>query len=294
MLNPGNSSDQASALTDYRSRILGAADAIERRIGITPSVALVLGSGLGAVADSLDEATRIPYEEIPGWPSSTVEGHAGQLVVGQSDGQAVAVMQGRVHLYEGYSPWEVTLPVRVLAKLGCRALILTNAAGGINPEFAPGDLMMLSDHLNLQGSNPCAGPNLEEFGERFFDMTAPYDARLRELAHEVASTQGVALHEGIYAALLGPSFETAAEVRMLAGLGADAVGMSTAPETIAARHAGLRVAAISCVTNLAAGLSPDPLDHEEVMEVGARVRSTMTGLLTGLVSAVAAEVDDAS
>ncbi|NKB90231.1 MAG: purine-nucleoside phosphorylase [Acidobacteria bacterium] len=274
--------------------MLGAADAIERRIGITPSVALVLGSGLGAVADSLDEATRIPYEEIPGWPSSTVEGHAGQLVVGQSDGQAVAVMQGRVHLYEGYSPWEVTLPVRVLAKLGCRALILTNAAGGINPEFAPGDLMMLSDHLNLQGSNPCAGPNLEEFGERFFDMTAPYDARLRELAHEVASTQGVALHEGIYAALLGPSFETAAEVRMLAGLGADAVGMSTAPETIAARHAGLRVAAISCVTNLAAGLSPDPLDHEEVMEVGARVRSTMTGLLTGLVSAVAAEVDDAS
>lgn len=277
---------------DHSERIAAAAATVASRIDTTPRIGLVLGSGLGAVADSLDDCVAIPYGDIPGWPTSTVEGHAGRLVIGRAGTVRTAVMQGRVHLYEGYAPWEVVFPTRVLALLGCRSLILTNAAGGVNAAYAPGDLMLISDHLNLQGANPCTGPNLAEFGERFFDMTEPYDSRYRELARGIAARRGTTLHEGVYAGLLGPSFETSAEIRMLAGFGADAVGMSTVFEAIAARHAGMRVAGISCITNPAAGLAPEPLNHEEVMEVGARVRDEMIGLLADLVAAIAAEADN--
>ena len=274
---------------DHGARLAAAAESIATRLDTSPRIGVVLGSGLGAIADSLAERVTIPYAEIPGWPTSTVEGHAGQLVVGRSGGVSAAVMQGRVHLYEGYAPWQVVFPTRVLSLLGCTSLVLTNAAGAVNKDYRPADLMLISDHLNLQGSNPCTGANLEEFGDRFFDMTGLYDAGYRELAMTVASRRGVNLHEGVYAGLLGPSFETPAEIRMLARLGADAVGMSTVPEAIAARHAGMRVAGISCITNMAAGLSAAPLNHEEVMEVGAEVREDMIGLLRDLLVAIAEE-----
>jgi len=274
---------------DHGDRIARAAESIAARLTSKPRIGVVLGSGLGAVADDLADRVTIPYAEIPGWPTSTVEGHAGQLVVGRSGDVAAAVMQGRVHLYEGYAPWQVVFPTRVLSLLGCTSLVLTNAAGAVNTSYEPADLMLIRDHINMQGSNPCAGPNLDGFGERFFDMTEPYDARYRELALEVAAARGLALHEGVYAGLLGPSFETPAEIRMMAKFGVDAVGMSTVPEAIAARHAGMRVAGVSCITNMAAGLSGDPLDHEEVMEVGARVRDDMIGLLRDLLGAIARE-----
>jgi len=281
---------------DNHGALLGsAAEFVSARVQTRPRIGVVLGSGLGAIADSLDERVTIPYAEIPGWPTSTVQGHAGQLVVGRSGDVSAAVMQGRVHLYEGYAPWQVAFPTRVLSLLGCTSLVLTNAAGAVNQNYQPADLMLISDHLNLQGSNPCTGANLEQFGERFFDMSDPYDGRYRELAAEVAGRRGLTLHEGVYAGLLGPSFETPAEIRMLARCGADAVGMSTVAETIAANHAGMRVAGISCITNMAAGLSETPLNHEEVMEVGARVRDDMIGLLHDLLVAIAEENDsDAS
>lgn len=274
---------------DHGDLLATAAESIATRLDSKPLIGVVLGSGLGAVADSLDERVTIPYSEIPGWPMPTVEGHAGQLVVGRSGGVSAAVMQGRVHLYEGYAPWQVAFPTRVLSLLGCTSLVLTNAAGAVNQNYRPADLMLIRDHLNLQGSNPCTGANLEQFGERFFDMTEPYDARYRELALGIAAQRGVTLHEGVYAGLLGPSFETPAEIRMLAQLGADAVGMSTVPETIAANHAGMRVAGISCITNMAAGLSDAPLNHEEVMKVGAQVRDDMIGMLRDLLAAIAGE-----
>jgi purine-nucleoside phosphorylase len=274
---------------DHGALLAAAAEFIATRVDTKPLIGVILGSGLGAVADSLEERVSIPYGEIPGWPSSTVEGHAGQLVVGRSSGVTAAVMQGRVHLYEGYAPWQVAFPPRVLSLLGCTSLVLTNAAGAVNERYRPADLMLISDHINLQGSNPCTGGNLEQFGDRFFDMTETYDPRYRELAVDVASRHGLTLHEGVYAGLLGPSFETPAEIRMLARLGADAVGMSTVPEAIAARHAGMRIAGISCITNMAAGLSGAPLNHEEVMEVGAQVRDDMIGLMRGLLVAIAEE-----
>ena len=280
---------------DHGARLASAAESIAARLNTKPRIGVVLGSGLGAVAEGLEDRVTIPYSEIPGWPSSTVEGHAGQLVVGRSGDVSAAVMQGRVHLYEGYAPWQVAFPTRVLSLVGCTSLVLTNAAGAVNQSYQPADLMLIRDHINLQGSNPCAGPNLDQFGERFFDMTEPYDARYRELALRAAAARGLTLHEGVYAGLLGPSFETPAEIRMLAQFGADAVGMSTVPETIAANHAGMRVAGISCITNMAAGLSGEPLNHEEVMEVGARVRDDMIGLLRDLLAAIAKETDtDAS
>ncbi len=275
------------APADLVGRLDAASDSIAARVHVQPRIGIVLGSGLGAMAETLDDAAVIPYGDIPGWPISTVSGHSGRLVIGRSEGVALAVMQGRVHLYEGYAPWEVSFPTRVLALLGCKALLLTNAAGAVNSDFSPGDLMLITDHINLQGSNPCAGPNLHSLGERFFDMSEAYDPEYIEVARMAALGRGQHLREGVYAAMLGPSFETPAEIRMLRALGADAVGMSTVPEAIAAAHAGLKVAGLSCITNMAAGILDQPLDHTEVMKVGERVRDDFIGLLRGTVHGIA-------
>ena len=264
---------------DVFSRAESAAAFILSKTKLRPQLGLVLGSGLGAFADDLAEAVRIPYTQIPSFPRSTAIGHAGQLVIGKSGDVPVAVMQGRVHLYEGYSAAEVAFPTRVLGRMGIRTLILTNAAGGINVQYGQGALVMLRDHINLQGQNPLTGANDERFGHRFPDMSYAYAKRLRELALEEAGRLGIAPHEGVYAALAGPSYETPAEIRYLRTIGADLVGMSTVAETIAARHMGVEVLAISCVTNMAAGILDKPLDHEEVLEVGRRVMGQFVGLL---------------
>jgi purine-nucleoside phosphorylase len=242
-------------------------------------VALVLGSGLGAFADELEGASAVPYSEIPGFARPTVEGHAGRLVVGRVGGVGVAAMQGRFHFYEGYKLEEVTFPIRVLALAGASSLVLTNAAGGLNNSFEQGALVLISDHLNLMGTNPLLGPNDARFGPRFPDMTEVYDREYQEAAVAEAHAMGIELRRGIYAALTGPSYETPAEIRMLRLLGADAVGMSTVPEAIVARQMGLRVLGISCITNMAAGMLDEPINHEEVIETGARVRETFAELL---------------
>jgi purine-nucleoside phosphorylase len=242
-------------------------------------VALVLGSGLGAFADALEGAHSIPYEEIPGFARPTVEGHAGRLVVGRVGGVPAAVMQGRFHYYEGYSLEEVTFPIRMLGLLGVKSLVLTNAAGGLNNSFSEGSLIVISDHLNLMGASPLRGRNDPRFGSRFPDMTHVYDQEYQETAVREAHSMGVELRRGVYAALSGPSYETPAEIRMLRLLGADAVGMSTVPEAIIARQMGLRVLGISCITNLAAGVLDRPINHDEVIETGARVRETFAALL---------------
>jgi purine-nucleoside phosphorylase len=254
-------------------------------------VGLVLGSGLGAFADELDNAARIPYAKIPGFPISTAVGHAGRLVVGKAGGVAVAAMQGRVHLYEGYSPRDVVFPMRVLGRLGVRAVILTNAAGGINLEFKQGALVVIRDHINLQGSNPLAGPNEEKFGPRFPDMTQAYWAGYREIALVEAKRLGIEVHEGVYAALSGPSYETPAEIRSLRTVGADLVGMSTVPEVIVARHMGVRVLGISCVTNMAAGILDRVIDHTEVLETGERVKGQFVALLRAILPRIAGDVN---
>lgn len=271
--------DLLARLESARDHVLGALSSPP------PSIGMVLGSGLGAMAETLDDPVVLPYQRIPHWPVSTVQGHAGRLVIGSSAGVGVAVMQGRVHLYEGYQPWEVVFPGRVLALLGCRALVVTNAAGAIDESFAPGDLMLITDHLNLQGSNPCAGPNLP-LGERFFDMTRAYDRHLLQVARMAGVERGLELREGIYAGLLGPSYETPAEIRMLRTLGAHAVGMSTVSEVIAARHAGVRVLGISCISNKAAGVVDEPLHHQEVMAVAERVRDDLVGLLHSVIRGI--------
>ncbi|HEX8633104.1 MAG TPA: purine-nucleoside phosphorylase [Pyrinomonadaceae bacterium] len=242
-------------------------------------VALVLGSGLGAFADDLVDAVAIPYEEIPGFARSTVEGHAGRLVLGRIAGVPVIVQQGRFHFYEGYALDEVTFPVRVLGLLGIKSLVLTNAAGGLNNSFKQGALMLISDHLNLMGVNPLRGANDARFGTRFPDMSEVYDREFQEAAICEAQAMKIELKRGIYAALTGPSYETPAEIRMLRALGADAVGMSTVPESIVARHMGMKVLGISCITNMAAGVLDRPIDHAEVMETGEQVRVTFTELL---------------
>ncbi len=244
-----------------------------------PKVGIILGSGLGAFADALSGATAIPYSELPNFPLSGVPGHAGRLVMGSLGGEPIVAMQGRVHYYEGYSAQEVAFPARVLCAMGIKALVVTNAAGGINLNFQVGDLMAITDHLNLAGYNPLIGPNDPNLGPRFPDMSAAYDPKLRELLRQSASATGVAMREGIYACLSGPSYETPAEIRMLRTLGADAVGMSTVPEVIAAAHMGVRVAGISCITNLAAGIGAHKLSHEEVAETATRVRGTFQRLL---------------
>jgi purine-nucleoside phosphorylase len=259
-----------------------AAQFVLARTSLRPRIALVLGSGLGAFADSLADAVRIPYSEIPAFPKSTAIGHAGQLVIGKADGVAVAAMQGRVHLYEGYSAQEVTFPVRVFGRMGIRAVILTNAAGGINHTFSQGALVLIRDHINLQGANPLVGANDDRFGPRFPDMTHAYSKDYRAMASEEAAKLGIPLHESVYAALVGPCYETPAEIEYLRRIGADLVGMSTANEVIAARHMGIKVLAISCVTNMAAGILDQPLSHAEVMETGERVKATFESLLRAI------------
>jgi purine-nucleoside phosphorylase len=268
-----------------------AAKFILSKTKLRPRVGLVLGSGLGAFADELDNAARIPYAKIPGFPVSTAVGHAGRLVIGKAGGVAVAGMQGRVHLYEGYSARDVVFPMRVLARLGVRAAILTNAAGGINLEFKQGALVVIRDHINLQGSNPLVGPNEEKFGPRFPDMTQAYWAAYREIALVEAKRLGIEVHEGVYAALSGPSYETPAEIRYLRTIGADLVGMSTVPEVIVARHMGVRVLGISCVTNMAAGILDRLIDHAEVMETGERVQGQFVALLRAILPRIASDVN---
>lgn len=279
--------------SDLLARLEAARDHVLERIEEPPRLAVVLGSGLGAMAETLENPAVIPYTRIPNWPRSTVHGHAGRLVVGKVSGVPVAVMQGRVHLYEGYAPWEVTFPVRVLALAGVRSLVITNAAGAVNESFEPGDLMLIRDHLNLQGSSPCVGPNLDSLGERFFDMTHAYGRGHLEAARMAGVEAGLELREGVYAGLLGPAYETPAEIRMLRTLGADAVGMSTVPEVLAARHAGVEVVGISCISNMAAGVLDQPLDHREVMEVAERVRGDLVGLIRGTIRNLV-EIDDAA
>jgi purine-nucleoside phosphorylase len=256
-----------------------AARLIRARWNEDARVALVLGSGLGAFADDLQDAVAIPYEEIPGFARSTVEGHAGQLVLGRVEGVPVVAMQGRFHYYEGYSCDEVIFPMRTFGVLGIKSVIITNASGGINIAFDQGALMVISDHLNLMGVNPLRGPHDARFGERFPDMTEVYARDYQETAVEEARAMGLELRRGIYAALSGPSYETPAEIRMLRILGADAVGMSTVPEAIAARQMGIKVLGISCITNMAAGVVGQPINHQEVMETGARVHDTFKELL---------------
>src|SRR5580658_5976124 len=246
---------------------------------LCPTIGLVLGSGLGSFADELSDATRIPYANIPYFPVSTAIGHAGQMVIGNVGNVPVAAMQGRVHLYEGYSSNEVAFPIRVLGRMGIRAVILTNAAGGINLEYKQGALVVISDHINLQGTNPLVGPNDDHLGPRFPDMTQAYCKPYREITLQAARRLGKTVHQGVYAGLLGPSYETPAEIAYLRTIGADLVGMSTVAEVIAARHMAMQVLAISCVTNMAAGILDQPLSHEEVMETGERVKTSFEALL---------------
>jgi purine-nucleoside phosphorylase len=258
------------------------------RIAAPPRAVLVLGSGLGGLADEIEEPVSIPFDQIPGFPRRTQElvGHAGRLVVGRFEGVEVAAMQGRFHLYEGWTPAQVALPVRALAALGTQALLLTNAAGGLRPGMEPGDLMLIADHINLMGQNPLIGPVAP--GElRFPDMSEPYDRAFRDAAEAVALELGISVTQGVYAALPGPSYETPAEIRMLARLGADAVGMSTVPEVLVARALGVRCLGISCITNLAAGLGGATLSHAEVMEVGERVRDRLAALVRGILPRIA-------
>ncbi len=268
-----------------------AADYIRQRISPhTPTVALVLGSGLGGLADSITDAVRLPSTSVPNWPHSTVQGHAGQLVVGKLEGLPVFAQQGRVHFYEGLSMQEITLPTRVMVELGIRTLIVTNAAGGINQSFHPGDIMLITDHINLPGligHSPLLGPNDESLGPRFPDMGIAYDLQLRELALRAAAQAGVELQQGVYCCLSGPAFETPAEVRFLKAIGADAVGMSTAPEVTVARHAGLRVLGFSGITNVHRIDTAAPTTHEEVLETGKTIGPKLASILKGVVKELA-------
>jgi purine-nucleoside phosphorylase len=261
---------------------------IREATDLEPHVGVVLGSGLGGLADALENRVEIPYEEIPGWPASTAVGHAGILVLGELDGAPIAIMRGRVHLYEGVSADRAVFGVRALGRLGVRTLVVTNAAGGINESYRPGMLVLISDHVNLQGTSPLVGPNDEELGPRFPDMSDAYDPELRRLAHEAADRLGLELPEGVYAAWLGPQFETPAEIRLMRAVGGDLAGMSTVPEVIAARHMGIRCLGISVVTNMAAGVVPEKIDHTAVLEVGARAAGSLTALLRELVPTLSA------
>ena len=264
-------------------RASAAADAVRARRSETPDVAVVLGSGLGDFADTLQDAVHVPYADIPNWPVSTVVGHAGKLVLGRVGGRLVAALSGRVHAYEGHDQATVVFATRVMARLGVARLILTNAAGGINTGFRQGALMVIDDHINLTGSNPLIGPNDDRFGTRFPDMSEVYSRRLRAIADASAQAVGVPVSHGVYVAVHGPSYETPAEIRAFRSMGADAVGMSTVPEAIAARHAGMEVLGISCITNMAAGVLPQPLVHDEVMETARRVRGSVISLLEAII-----------
>ncbi len=266
--------------------------AIHARAGdARPQVGVILGSGLGSFADGLEDRKVVPYGELPHFPKSSVPGHEGRLVLGGVGGVSAVVMQGRVHAYEGYTPAQVSFPARVLCGLGIRTLVVTNAAGGVNLSFKPGDLMAITDHLNLSGSNPLTGPNDERLGPRFPDMSTAYTPKLRQLLLATAEKAQVKLHSGVYAIISGPSYETPAEIRMLRTLGADAVGMSTVPEVIVAAHMGVKVAGVSCITNLAAGIGTAPLSHDEVAHTANQVREVFSRLLTQFLPAAAALSD---
>ncbi|CAA7602089.1 purine-nucleoside phosphorylase [Acididesulfobacillus acetoxydans] len=268
---------------DYMAQINEAKEFVRRKISQVPELGIILGSGLGPLAEVVENRTEIPYREIPNFPVSTVEGHAGQAVFGRLQGKEVVVMQGRFHYYEGYSMREVTLPVRVMQVLGVKGLIVTNAAGGINAAYKPGDLVLIKDHINLLGDNPLRGANLDDLGLRFPDLSEGYDREWRKKALQVAGETGVRLEEGVYAAMLGPSYETPAEIRFLRTIGADLVGMSTVPEVIAANHGGMRVLGISCVTNMAAGVLPQKLSHLEVMETAERIEKEFVSLVQKII-----------
>lgn len=262
-------------------------EAIRERTSAAPRLGIVLGSGLGGLAEVLEAPVTLSYETLPGFVRSTAPGHSGRLLLGTLEGVPCVLMQGRFHSYEGYSPRQIVYPVRVMAALGIERLLLTNAAGGVNLRYRPGDLMVIDDHINLSGVNPLTGPNDESLGPRFPDMSAAYDPEFRALMDEVARERCIPLHHGVYAMMSGPSFETPAEIRMLRTLGADAVGMSTVPEVIAARHCGVRTGAISCITNMAAGILPQPLTHREVLETGERVRDKFSLLVRSVVKRLA-------
>ena len=264
---------------DITAKIFGAADYIRSRTDLRPAIGLVLGSGLGDYADTLEDALRIPYSAIPSFPVPTIPGHTGALVFGRKCGQDVVVMQGRIHYYEGLPQQEITLPIRVLAALGVKTVVLTNACGGVNLSFSPGDLMLISDHINYSGANPLVGPNLDAFGPRFPDMSDLYTASLRKAIREKAEAAGIPLQEGVYAMYSGPNYETPAEIRMFRILGADTVGMSTVPEALVAGHCGMQVVGISCITNMAAGVLPVKLSHAEVTETANRVSTKFRRLI---------------
>ncbi|HZY62277.1 MAG TPA: purine-nucleoside phosphorylase [Edaphobacter sp.] len=274
-------------MTDQYTRATAAVEFIRTKTRMMPRLGIILGSGLGNFASQIQDGTTIIYNDIPNFPQPTVEGHSGKLVLGHIAEIPVAIMQGRVHAYEGYPLGEVTFPARVLALLGCKSLIVTNAAGGINTSYEQGALVAISDHINLTGSNAALGPNEPRFGPRFFDMTTAYSPRLRALAHAEARRQNIPFTEGVYLAVLGPSYETPAEIRAFRTLGADLVGMSTVHEVIVARHMGLEVLGLSVVTNMAAGVLNEAINHEEVMETGRRVERQFTSLLTALIPQIA-------
>jgi purine-nucleoside phosphorylase len=277
-------------MTDDFTQAEAAAKFLLSRTPLRPKIGLILGSGLGAFADELSDATRTSYAQIPCFPHSTAIGHAGQMVIGKAAETQVAVMQGRVHLYEGYSPQQVAFPVRVLGQMGIRALVVTNAAGGINLEYKQGALVVITDHINLQADNPLVGPNDERFGTRFPDMTEAYSKAYREITLSASRSLGKTIYQGVYAGLLGPSYETPAEIRYLRTIGADLVGMSTIAEVIAARHMRVKVLAISCVTNMAAGMLDQPINHEEVLATGERVRGDFVSLLKAVLPEIAEDI----
>lgn len=264
-----------------------AARYLQDKFPTPPRIGLILGSGLGVLADEIEQAVKIPYEQIPEFPVSTVEGHAGRLVYGQLEGATVVAMQGRFHYYEGYSMDQVTFPICVMKALGVKELIVTNAAGGVNERFQPGDLMIITDHINNMGTNPLIGPNHPELGVRFPDMTEAYSKRLRSIAKEVAANLHIPIQEGVYVANTGPSYETPAEIRMIRAIGGDAVGMSTVPEVIVARHAQMEVLGISCISNMAAGILDQPLTHDEVIETTEKVKANFLRLVKAIVAEMA-------
>jgi len=268
---------------ELRARMEAAVAVIRRASPLVPQIAITLGSGLGRLADHIDRATAIPYDQVPHFPRSTVEGHAGRLVLGHLEGRPVVTMHGRVHYYEGHGIADVVFPLRIMHALGARIFIVTNAAGGINRRWTAGDLMIMADHINLMGVNPLIGPNDPAMGPRFVDLARAYDPELIEVAERAAAAEGINIRKGVYAAVSGPNYETPAELRMMGRLGADAVGMSTVPEVIAARHLGMRVLGISCVTNMAAGLGKGKLDHKEVLEAGEKVGKQFSGFLAALI-----------
>lgn len=270
----------------YFDKLQQALEFIRERTSLVPEVGLILGSGLGELAEDMEQPVFINYNEIPYFPTSRVAGHKNRLVFGTFNGKKVVAMQGRIHYYEGYSIQDIVFPIRLMKLTGIKNVIVTNAAGGINRDFKPGDLMLITDHINFLGVNPLMGDNVDELGTRFPDMTYAYDVSLQKMAERIAGGKNIDLKKGVYAASIGPSYETKAEVMMLARLGADAVGMSTVPETIAANHMAVHVLGISCITNMAAGILPKPLDHSEVIEVTERVKEKFKSLVSGLISAI--------